>query len=81
MKFSETETAGSSTESERIGAVDRSASVVGPQGDVAGSSLIQEANDLSPREVTDFFNALDKAVRARRLYAPCRPAAMSTCRS
>ncbi len=74
MKLSETETAGSPTESERIGAVDLSASVVGPQGDVAGSSLIQEANELTAREVTDFFNALDKAVRARRLYAPNNPA-------
>ncbi|HEY0671950.1 MAG TPA: HEAT repeat domain-containing protein [Longimicrobiales bacterium] len=32
------------------------------------------AEDLTPREVNDFFNALDKAVRARRLYAANNPA-------
>ena len=30
--------------------------------------------ELTPAEVTDYFNALDKAVRARRLYAPNNPA-------
>ncbi len=32
------------------------------------------AEDLSPREVGEFFTALDKAVRARRLYAANNPA-------
>ncbi|HET9440105.1 MAG TPA: HEAT repeat domain-containing protein [Longimicrobiales bacterium] len=32
------------------------------------------AEELTPREVNDFFNALDKAVRARRLYAANNPA-------
>jgi hypothetical protein len=32
------------------------------------------ASDLTPREVGDFFTALDKAVRARRLYAANNPA-------
>lgn len=31
-------------------------------------------SDLTAAEVADFFNALDKAVRARRLYAPNNPA-------
>lgn len=34
----------------------------------------QIANEVTPREVADFFNALDKAVRARRLYAANNPA-------
>ena len=29
--------------------------------------------ELSPAQVTDFINALDKAVRSRRLYAPNNP--------
>jgi hypothetical protein len=32
------------------------------------------ASELTPREVHDFFTALDKAVRARRLYAANNPA-------
>lgn len=31
-------------------------------------------SELTSAQVTDFFNALDKAVRARRLYAPNNPA-------
>jgi hypothetical protein len=40
----------------------------------APTQTYQIANELTPREVTDFFNALDKAVRARRLYAANNPA-------
>ena len=37
-------------------------------------SSSEAATDLTPREVGDFFTSLDKAVRARRLYAANNPA-------
>lgn len=49
--------------------------IVGPSHVAApAAQTYQIANELTPREVADFFNALDKAVRARRLYAANNPA-------
>lgn len=41
---------------------------------VAAISDLSLSAELTPAEVTEFFQALDKAVRARRLYAPNNPA-------
>ncbi|MGQ0814972.1 MAG: HEAT repeat domain-containing protein [Gemmatimonadota bacterium] len=40
----------------------------------AHDSFAALSAELTPAEVTDFFTSLDKAVRARRLYAPNNPA-------
>jgi hypothetical protein len=51
-----------------------------PAGPAAGASDAVSISaqpvlttELTPGEVADFFNALDKAVRSRRLYAPNNP--------
>lgn len=45
-----------------------------PPPATAAPATYEVASELTPREVNDFFTALDKAVRARRLYAANNPA-------
>ncbi len=65
----------------RAGEIDMGSLMQEPSAPVASESdaapapaTYEIANDLTPREVTEFFSALDKAVRARRLYAANNPA-------
>ncbi len=51
-----------------------SASSAAPAPEAAPATAYEVASDLTAREVAEFFNALDKAVRARRLYAANNPA-------
>ena len=72
------ETGDSQNDPTRFGEVELAplaeATSAAPQRAPSSENTYQIANELTPREVTDFFNALDKAVRARRLYAANNPA-------
>lgn len=68
----------------RIGEVDlgvanpaesaRAASVPAVTPQAAINTVMDASAELTPAEVAEFFNSLDKAVRARRLYANNNPA-------
>jgi hypothetical protein len=54
--------------------VEETAAVPAPASSSPAKQTYEIANSLTPREVNDFLVALDKAVRARRLYAANNPA-------